>query len=865
MIKAKVLKTISEKRKRIIASLAVAVFILFFSAAELQTAEAHVLDEAQRPMGRLMTVLAQNLKAATNAEMDTIVNNLKHMNVDRVNVGWGDYCYPLLEMSRLPADDPFKIDYKYSYDHYDMEQATTVNTGRVDYFLEKAHKAGIAVNFGIQATSVLGTSGINGCAKDYYESKIANNDYLMKKVDGSVAILKLTWGNPKVREMWQNIYLFMITHHKFDGAWVEEPHTLWTLESDRASKLSTVDWGIYEYGVEQEHGYNPRTRWNANHTLTDAEILDMLHEREKSMTSGFKELRERITALGPRYAYPDFAIGAGMNTQSWDITSSPPSITGGHGRMRSVNMRDLSSNHYIDFWLTEYCAANSSSISFFNCVADNAESTPEILHQEGPYIQDSGMGNKIVNKNLYEELLNMKSYGASFESIFSYDKRNITCIAGYWSGSIFICTQNQESAYSWLNKNCPFNPRQHVPVRVAESSPEASLCDASISVSLPTLSPLPGTYSSTQSVLISTATTGATIHYTVDGSTPTESSPTYTSPISISSTTTIKAGAWKTSLTPSTISTAVYTITDPDTTSPVISSISSSPSSSGATITWATNEASDSQIEYGISTSYGSSTALNTALLTSHSQSLTDLTPSTLYHYRVKSKDSSGNLATGTDNTFTTLIYTPSANLLTNPGFESGTSSWTFFTDGIGSFATISPGYELTKAAKVTVSTLGNGNVQLFQSGLALEPNTKYRLTFSAYSSTGHDVYLSLIKTVSPYTNYGLSLTPNLTTSWQTFTQDFTTSGFINNITDGRLRFYFPGQAQAGDIYYLDDLKLEKVISSPADLNSDNIVNSVDLGMLMSFWNYTTKPKADLNQDGIVNSVDFGIMMSQWG
>lgn len=50
-----------------------------------------------------------------------------------------------------------------------------------------------------------------------------------------------------------------------------------------------------------------------------------------------------------------------------------------------------------------------------------------------------------------------------------------------------------------------------------------------------------------------------------------------------------------------------------------------------------------------------------------------------------------------------------------------------------------------------------------------------------------------------------------------------------------------------------------------SDLNRDNYVNSVDFGILMSYWNSTTRPTADLNQDGYVNSVDFGIMMSQWG
>ncbi len=50
-----------------------------------------------------------------------------------------------------------------------------------------------------------------------------------------------------------------------------------------------------------------------------------------------------------------------------------------------------------------------------------------------------------------------------------------------------------------------------------------------------------------------------------------------------------------------------------------------------------------------------------------------------------------------------------------------------------------------------------------------------------------------------------------------------------------------------------------------SDFNNDSLVNSVDFGILMSYWGSTVGPTADINQDGAVNSVDFGIMMSQWG
>src|SRR5439155_1367441 len=75
----------------------------------------------------------------------------------------------------------------------------------------------------------------------------------------------------------------------------------------------------------------------------------------------------------------------------------------------------------------------------------------------------------------------------------------------------------------------------------------------------------------------------------------------------------------------------------------------------GATIGWTTDEASDSQIEYGTTTAYVSATTLTTAPVTAHSQALTGLAPATPYHYRVKNRDAPGNLATSGDFTIPTL------------------------------------------------------------------------------------------------------------------------------------------------------------------------------------------------------------------
>jgi hypothetical protein len=97
-----------------------------------------------------------------------------------------------------------------------------------------------------------------------------------------------------------------------------------------------------------------------------------------------------------------------------------------------------------------------------------------------------------------------------------------------------------------------------------------------------------------------------------------------------------------------------------DTTAPTITGVTASGiTASAATVSWSTNEPSNTQVEYGLSTSYGNQTSLNSVLLTSHSQTLSGLTAATTYQYRVKSRDAAGNLATSPNFTFVTAAAPP--------------------------------------------------------------------------------------------------------------------------------------------------------------------------------------------------------------
>ena len=106
-----------------------------------------------------------------------------------------------------------------------------------------------------------------------------------------------------------------------------------------------------------------------------------------------------------------------------------------------------------------------------------------------------------------------------------------------------------------------------------------------------------------------------------------------------------------------------FTTVGPDTTPPVISNVSvANITLSGATVSWTTNEPSDSQVLYGSTAAYGLLSAVNSSLVTAHSIALAGLAPNMTYHFAVKSADASGNLATSADGIFTTASSGGSGN-----------------------------------------------------------------------------------------------------------------------------------------------------------------------------------------------------------
>ena len=110
-----------------------------------------------------------------------------------------------------------------------------------------------------------------------------------------------------------------------------------------------------------------------------------------------------------------------------------------------------------------------------------------------------------------------------------------------------------------------------------------------------------------------------------------------------------------------------------DSTAPAISEVrSSNVTDSSSIIKWTTNDAVTSEVEYGLTAEYGSSTAVDTNLVKSHSVKLTGLEVGTTYYYRAISKDASSKQVVSAIGTFTTNAD------------SSGIPTWIWVIGGIG-------------------------------------------------------------------------------------------------------------------------------------------------------------------------------------
>ncbi|GEM_PF-5360822 len=210
---------------------------------------------------------------------------------------------------------------------------------------------------------------------------------------------------------------------------------------------------------------------------------------------------------------------------------------GGHHRYKvvhGINIADVMKTGNLDYFSSE--DLNISDVNYWKAgmLRTKALFGQDLSWSMGLILNFLSDTNTSIgsNSNFGVEAGLSCEYGSAYLHLYPFSRRNLP-----------FGSANKDTMYKWAHAN-----------------PPSSFCGDCTVVTAPIFSPLAGIYSNPQNVSITSSTSDAAIHYTTNGTTPTETSPLYSTPIAVSTTTTLKAGAWKTGITPSSITSAAYTI-----------------------------------------------------------------------------------------------------------------------------------------------------------------------------------------------------------------------------------------------------------------------------------------------------------------
>ena len=193
-----------------------------------------------------------------------------------------------------------------------------------------------------------------------------------------------------------------------------------------------------------------------------------------------------------------------------------------------------------------------------------------ILTPNGKNARFDFVGNVIINKT-YEDVADVEDVVAAVEPQFieidgkwyqgkqihvaKLDPITLTIVYDYLGMDSFPVTYEDQAAYE-------------AAVEKLASIDQGGSGPSTKKVATPKFTPSAGGVPSGTTVTITCSTSGATIHYTTDGTTPDASSPTYSSPIAITAETTIKAIGVKEGMDNSNVGSAHYTVVLPKVATP---------------------------------------------------------------------------------------------------------------------------------------------------------------------------------------------------------------------------------------------------------------------------------------------------------
>jgi len=340
---------------------------------------------------------------------------------------------------------------------------------------------------------------------------------------------------------------------------------------------------------------------------------------------------ETLEAIATASGYTQSAVGSAAYTITGTVatpTFSP--VAGTYGPAQTVTISDGTSGATI-YYTTNGTTPTTSSTVYSSAITVSSTETLEALATKAGYT-NSAVGSAAYTIN-----------GPAATPTFSpaagaYGPAQTVTISDSTSGATIYYTTNgstpttSSTVYSSAITVSATETLEAIATAplYTQSAVGSAAYTINGAVATPTFSPAAGTYASAQTVTISDGTSGATIYYTTNGTTPTTSSSVYSSAITVSATETLEAIATKTGYSQSAVGSAAYTINGPAATptfNPAAGTYSSaqtvtiSDGTSGATIYYTTNG----------TTPTTSSTVYSSAITVSATETLEAIATASLY------------------------------------------------------------------------------------------------------------------------------------------------------------------------------------------------------------------------------------------
>jgi hypothetical protein len=308
----------------------------------------------------------------------------------------------------------------------------------------------------------------------------------------------------------------------------------------------TVDGGT---GITATLNSSAEATWSVTTLTAGAHTISASYLGDANDAASSETLTETITALQSEPA-PTLSLSAG----TYDTT-------------QTVTISDSTQGATI-FYTTDGSIPTSSSFKYSGPISITTSETITAIATEAGYQQSSPVAATYI----------LQAAPPAFTPPpGTYSSQQTVSITDATPGSgIFYTLDGTAPTSSSARYMAPINVTSSetiTAIAVATGFQQSAAASAAyvLRAAIPSFSPSPGTYTSSVTVTLTDASSGATIHFTTDGSVPSAQSPLYLGPITITASETIQAIGIVSGFAPSPVAVGLFTISAP----PVLSAYGS--------------------------------------------------------------------------------------------------------------------------------------------------------------------------------------------------------------------------------------------------------------------------------------------------